>query len=96
MKIFTIYDSKTDAHVFMTAHENEETMKREIIQRMAKGPMDQFAEDYTLFEIAAYDEVTGTITPYSAHRSITNLLGLFPRVSNDGDADKQIDLERAR
>ncbi|AXL15071.1 nonstructural protein [Microviridae sp.] len=79
MKIYTIYDSKAESHVMLLTNENEDTIKREITQRMAGTQIETFAEDYTLFEIAAFDEITGTITPYSAHRSITNLLGIFPK-----------------
>ena len=92
MKIFTIYDSKTDAHVMMMNHDNEETMKRDVVQRLKGSQLETFAEDYTLFEIAAYDEVTGTITPYSAHRSICNLMAIFPKhgMSDDGDSGQQL------
>jgi len=79
MKLFTIYDSKAEAHVMLLTNENQDTIQREIKQRFTGTQMETFSEDYTLFEVGAFDEVTGTITPYAAHRSITNLVSVFPK-----------------
>lgn len=88
MKIYTIFDSKAEAHIMLLTNENQDTIQREIKQRMAGTQIETFAEDYTLFELAAFDDVTGTITPYAAHRSITNLLAIFPkRVPDDSSAN---------
>ena len=85
MKIYTIYDSKLEAHTMLMSNENENTMKRELSTRLKNTPMEQHAADYTLLEIAAFDEVTGTITPYTAHRSVINLIQLFGSVPGNGN-----------
>lgn len=85
MKLFSIYDSKAEAHVMWMTNENQDTMQREIQQRFDQTPVQKFAEDYTLFEIALLDEATGKLVPHDAPRSITNLLSLFPkRLPDDG------------
>lgn len=73
MKLFTIYDSKTDSHGPVMTAVNQDEMVRQTITNSEGSIYEKFAEDYTLLEIAAYDEVSGTITPYSSHRSICRL-----------------------
>ena len=79
MKLFSIYDSKAEAHVMWMTSENEETMTREIMQRMKGTQVEEFAEDYTLFEIAIIDPPTGKLVPHDALRSVCNLLTMFPQ-----------------
>lgn len=76
MKLYTIYDSKADTHGAPIAALNEDMVKRQIMSTWEGSQLEKYAEDFTLFEIAAYDEITGTITPYKAHRSISTLLAL--------------------
>lgn len=93
MKLFSIYDSKAESHVLWMTHENEDTMLREIKQRMAGTPMETFAEDYTLFEVATIDERSGKLLAHDALVSLTNLVSVFPkRVPDDGDQHLQTDL----
>lgn len=76
MKLYTIYDSKADTHGAPVMAINADMVKRQILQSWEGSTLEQFAEDYTLFEIASYCETTGTITPYKAHHSITSLVAL--------------------
>jgi len=89
MKLFTIFDSKAESHIMLLTNENQDTITREIKQRFQGTQIETFAEDYTLFEVAAFDEITGTITPYSAHRSVTNLVSVFPKRKDEHHSDDQ-------
>jgi hypothetical protein len=73
MKLFTIYDSKVDTHGPILGAQNSDEMIRMTLRNYEGSLYEQFPEDYTLLEIGSYDEVTGTITPYSSHRSICRL-----------------------
>lgn len=86
MKIYSIYDSKADNYGPLMLAVNENTIQREIIERLGNTPYAQFKEDFTLFELGAWDDVTGTITPYAAQRSICSLVKLFG-LPDDSDTD---------
>lgn len=88
MKLFSIYDSKAEAHVLWMTNENENTMQREISSRYAESMLAKTPEDYTLFEIALLDERSGKLIPHDAMVSICNLTALFNRVPNDGHPDQ--------
>lgn len=87
MKLFVIYDAKAEAYSSPFPSMNELTAQRELPQN-ARGTMyEQAPEDYTLFEVANYDEITGTITPYDAHRNVCRLIKLF---GNPPQSDEQL------
>lgn len=77
MKLFTIYDSKADSHIAPLAHQNAETAIRQLRQQLKGTMYETNPEDFTLFEVGAFDDVTGAITPYQALRSVCNLANLF-------------------
>jgi len=65
MKVFSIRDSKADAHVEWLFSKTTETATR-AFRRACNEPGSQynrFPEDFCLFELGQADEVSGTITP---------------------------------
>jgi hypothetical protein len=77
-KLFTILDTKVGAYLAPFILRNKAEAFRGIMECMKQPDhgFAQYPEDYTLFEIGEWDENTGTIIPYEAKISITNLLDL--------------------
>jgi len=67
-KVFTVYDSKVEAFLQPFVAQNKASALRSFMDA-CKDPKTQFAAhpgDFTLFEIAEYDEWTGTLLPHPA------------------------------
>ena len=77
MKLYTIYDSKADVHCTPFPALNSDLAKRDLTKVPEGNDYREFAEDYTLFEVATYDDHTGKITPYEAIRSICNFVSIM-------------------
>lgn len=86
MKIYSIYDRVMEAHVMTMVSDNQGTVQREIKTRLANSPFAEHAHDYSVFELAAWDDRTGTITPYDKHSLVCSLADLFS-VSDDSNPD---------
>ena len=82
MKLYNIFDSKAETYTAPYMALNEDVMKRNLLSATdsvwAKHPYD-----YSLFEIAAYDEVTGVITNYKAPRHICGMHELYAARRDD-------------
>lgn len=77
MSIFTVYDNKAKAYLQPFFSKTEGTAIREI-RTVVNNPdnfMSQHSEDYSLFHIGEYDEISGKITA-SDPSHIINLLSL--------------------
>ncbi|MEM0168022.1 MAG: hypothetical protein QW515_05270 [Thermoplasmatales archaeon] len=79
VKVFSIYDSKAEVYsnpVFIRT-------KGEAIRGLAECVNNsdhhygRHSEDFTLFEIGEWDDLTGTFMPYQAKISICNLKELI-------------------
>lgn len=72
MKMYSIYDSKVKAYMqpfFMrTKGEVIRSLMNELQQ--ADSNLAKHPGDYTLFEIADWDEQAGKLEPYKTHESI--------------------------
>ncbi len=78
MKIFTIHDSKAEAYIQPFFAINEGVALR-LFQTAAMDEHHDFhrhAADYTLFEIAEFDEITGTIEPLQAIKNLGNAISV--------------------
>ena len=72
MKIFTIFDSKVESYSvpFFQPHVGHAIRQFTDLVNDPKTSVGKYPEDYTLFEIGEYDEVTGKITQYDANKSL--------------------------
>jgi len=75
-KVFVIYDSKTETyqHPFLMLTKGQAIRA---FTDTISDPKTQFAKhpaDFTLFEIAEYDDQTGTYTMHKAHISLGTAL----------------------
>lgn len=63
-KIFTVYDSKTQAYLppFFTRSTGEALRMFETAANNQDHQFCQYSSDYTLFEIGSYDDLTAQIT----------------------------------
>lgn len=72
VKVFTVYDSKVETYL----QPFQARTKGEAIRSFADAVMDQKSqisqhpEDFTLFEIATYDDTTGVYTSLDAKISL--------------------------
>jgi len=72
MKIYTVYDSKAETHRLpFYSRSNGEAIRKftDVINDSEQNEMSLHSEDYTLYYIAEYDEITGTIVPMQ-HQSL--------------------------
>jgi len=71
-KVFTVYDSKMEAYLapfYAQAQGSAIRMFSDSINDKNHA-FGKHPEDYTLFEIGSYDELTGTLIPLTAHKSL--------------------------
>jgi len=72
MKVFTLYDSAAEA--YDPPHFIRSTGEAvRLFSNAVKDPQTKVAkhpDDYTLFEIGEFDELTGQISMYNAHKSL--------------------------
>lgn len=66
MKVFSVYDSKVEAYSPPLCAKAKGEALRQFSDLVNDGvsPISKHPADYTLFEIASFDELTGVITPH--------------------------------
>lgn len=71
MKIYAVYDSKAELYQSMMVQKNKGSAIRGFAQAInTEGNyLNQNPEDFTLFELAEWDEDHGTITPHTTKLS---------------------------
>jgi hypothetical protein len=83
-KVFTIWDEKVGAYLDpMTCVNKGEALR--IMSEVLTNPehkFSKFSQDFTLFEIGDYDEITGTLIPYKKGISVAGLHELKAQQSN--------------
>lgn len=74
MRYYTVYDSKAEKYLppFQAATPAAATRALSAAIRDSSHDFHKFAEDYSLFEIALWDEDSGLITAYDAPKHIVN------------------------
>lgn len=83
-KIFAVYDSKSEAYDRPWTSPSRGIALRSIMD-VLKDPNHPFSKwpgDFTLFEIAEYDEHTGTIMPHAAKVNLGVMLELRENLGN--------------
>nr|UXQ88131.1 MAG: nonstructural protein [Microvirus sp.] len=75
--IYSIYDSKAEAYSlpFYMQHEAQAIRTLQDWTNNPETPYSKHPEDYTLFHLGTYDEITGTITQDKI-TSVVNSLAL--------------------
>lgn len=74
LKIFTVYDSKTEAYMqpqFMQST-GQALRAFEDAVNDESHPFHKHAADFTLFELGTFDDQTGTFQTYPAKKSLTS------------------------
>lgn len=96
MKTFAIYDSKAEAYLTPFFQKTAGLAIRAFQQAAndAQHDFSRFAADYTLFEIASYDENTGVITPHKAQINLGLALALQEQQPPPATALKLVDGEQ--
>jgi len=71
-KMFAVYDSKVEAYMVPMFFRSKGEALRVFMDAAndEKSALSQHSEDYTLFEVAEWDELTGTIKPLEAKRAL--------------------------
>lgn len=75
-KIFTIRDQKAEAYLNPTLMRTSGEFLR-AIEELANDPNHQFhkhSEDYSLWCVGEYDELTGEVIPYKEHETLGKVL----------------------
>lgn len=80
LKIFTIYDSKTESYAQPNFLINRGTFNRALLEAMndPQSNLSKYPADFTAFEIGEWDDSSATITMYPAKINLGNLLELMP------------------
>lgn len=79
MKLFSIYDSKAQAYLSPFPLQSAAHAHRQIAELLVSdrnSPFSDYPEDFTLMEIAEWDQLTGQVKPYMAFESHGNLAHL--------------------
>lgn len=76
MKVFSIYDSKAEAYMapFFANTIGIALRNFELSATEGSHPFHQFPGDFTLFQIAEFDEQSGVITALEAHYNLGNAI----------------------
>lgn len=76
LKVFTIYDSKTETYAQPNMMVNKGAYTRALLDAVndAQSQLAKYPADFTAFEIGEWDDETATITMYSAKINLGNLL----------------------
>lgn len=78
MKMYTLYDSKSESYVAPFYAKAKGDALRQITAVVndpnSKHDFGKYPEDFTLFEIGMFDDVTGLITTHKAHESMGCLI----------------------
>lgn len=79
MKLFSIYDSKAAAYTQpFTLPSGAHALRQisEVLIGDRQTPFSDYPEDFTLMEIAEWDQLTGQVKPYMTFESHGNLAHL--------------------
>lgn len=73
MKVYVVYDSKVEAYMqpFYCRTAGEALRNWEAVCNDGKSMMSTHPADFTLFEIAEYDESTGRFAQYDALKALS-------------------------
>lgn len=65
-KVFAVYDSKVEAYMnpFCMRSKGEAIRAFTSTVNSGESAISKYPEDFTLFEIGEYDEMTGVLTPH--------------------------------
>lgn len=78
MKVFSIYDSKVEAFMAPffshTTGSGIRSFEDLVKNGDARNQIALHPEDYSLFEIAEWDENRGVLSPYEAHKHLMTAL----------------------
>lgn len=79
LKIYTIYDSKSETYTEPTYHPARGQAIRALTDAVngGQGVISDHPADFTLFELGSFDQRTGQITLEEARISVANGLDLF-------------------
>lgn len=90
LKVFTVFDSKVGAYLPPIIMRSAPEALRAIGVACADKEHDfhKFAEDYTIFEIAEWDEISGQLKPYPTAISLAKCIELSVAHSNHYFATK--------
>lgn len=77
-KIYTVRDNKIDAYLEPHFAHDDETAKRTMIYSVndQQHPFSKNAEDYALYYLGEYDDITAKITSLDQPKHLANLLDL--------------------
>ncbi len=69
MKLVSVYDTKAQAflHIATTRTSAEAIRQFESAAQDPKSQFNQFPNDFILYELAEYNELTAEITPHAKH-----------------------------
>ncbi len=87
--IFTVFDCKAKAYLQPFFSVNIETATREFTAAVnGEGNFNRFAEDYSLFELGVFEQLTGELVTYPAPQHLCNAVTLktvqqFPMTNGD-------------
>jgi hypothetical protein len=81
LKVFSVYDSKVEAYLqpFFLRSRGEAVRAFTDACRDPKTQFAQYPADFTLFEIADYDDVDGSLLPHSVKVSLGSSLELISK-----------------
>lgn len=76
LKIYSIYDSKTETYAIPNFILNKGTFTRALLEAMndPNSQLSKYPADFTAFEIGEWDDSNGTVTMYSAKVNLGCLL----------------------
>lgn len=79
MRIYAIRDTKADGYLPPFTAPNNSTALRTVEDQVRDPahPMHLHSDDYVIYEIAEYNQVTGLITPIDPHTNLGHISSLF-------------------
>lgn len=105
LKVFSVFDSKVGAYLPPMIMRSVGEALRAFGNACNHSESDfcKFAEDYTIFEIAEWDELTGTLLPHDSHISLGRAIELssrhsqhyFVQPAKKSDTDYKPELQKA-
>lgn len=81
MKVFSLYDSAAQAFTKPVFAQNQGLVLRSVVDELSNPHSELYkhAMDYTLYEIAEWDDVKGEIKPHPVNVKIGNLNEFIPK-----------------
>jgi len=78
LKMYTLYDSKTESYIppFYAKAKGDAIRQISAVVNNpdSKQEFGKYPEDFTLFEIATFDDATGMVIPNSVHENLGCLI----------------------